>query len=74
MALEAHRARVGGRTDVLVDGHSRRGASQWSGRDPHNRLVNFSAASDVPRGAYADVTIDGYTPHSLLGRESALAR
>jgi tRNA-2-methylthio-N6-dimethylallyladenosine synthase len=74
LTLAAHRARVGGRTDVLVDGQSRRGASHWSGRDPHNRLVNFSAARDIARGAYADVTIDGFTPHSLLGRESAPAR
>jgi len=74
LTLEAHRARVGGRTDVLVDGQSRRGASHFCGRDPHNRLVNFSAASDIAQGAYADVTIDGYTPHSLLGREVAPAR
>jgi tRNA-2-methylthio-N6-dimethylallyladenosine synthase len=74
LTLEAHRGRVGGRTDVLVDGESRRGAAHFCGRDPHNRLVNFSAASDIPRGAYADVTIDGYTPHSLLGREAAPVR
>ena len=74
LTLEAHRARVGGRTDVLVDGHSRRGSHHFSGRDPHNRLVNFSAGSDIARGAYADVAIDGYTPHSLLGREAAPAR
>jgi tRNA-2-methylthio-N6-dimethylallyladenosine synthase len=71
LTLDAHRARVGARTDVLVDGKSRRGATHYCGRDPHNRLVNFRAARDIARGAYAEVSIDGYTPHSLLGQESA---
>ena len=71
LTQDAHRERVGGRTEVLVDGESKRGASHFCGRDPHNRLVNFSAVSDIARGAYADVSIDGYTPHSLIGREVA---
>jgi tRNA-2-methylthio-N6-dimethylallyladenosine synthase len=74
LTLAAHRARVGEQVDVLVDGHSRRGANHWSGRDPQNRLVNFSATSDLALGSYADVAIDGYTPHALLGRESAFVR
>ena len=74
LTLEAHQTRVGGRTDVLVDGHGRRGDQQFCGRDPHNRLVNFSASRDLARGTYADVAVDGYTPHSLLGSEIAPAR
>ncbi|HTO55931.1 MAG TPA: tRNA (N6-isopentenyl adenosine(37)-C2)-methylthiotransferase MiaB [Myxococcota bacterium] len=74
LTLAAHEARVGERVDVLVDGHSRRETNHWSGRDPQNRLVNFSAGRELELGAYADVAIFGYTPHSLLGRESALVR
>lgn len=74
LTLEAHHARVGERVDVLVDGHSRRPGATHTGRDPHNRLVNFRAESDIARGAYACVDIDGYTPHSLLGRVATSAR
>ncbi len=73
LTLEAHRARVGERTEVLVDGHSRRPGATFTGRDPHNRLVNFQAESDIARGAYAGVDIDGYTPHSLLGQATSSA-
>jgi tRNA-2-methylthio-N6-dimethylallyladenosine synthase len=68
LTLEAYRARVGERVDVLVDGHSRRAGATHTGRDPQNRLVNFLADRDIARGAYACVDIDGYTPHSLLGQ------
>ena len=70
LTLEAHRSRVGERVEVLVDGESRRSEVQRSGRDPQNRLVNFSAARAIPRGEYAWVRIEDYTPHSLLGREA----
>jgi hypothetical protein len=36
-------------------------------------LVNFHADVDIARGAYASVDIDGYTPHSLLGRVATAA-
>jgi tRNA-2-methylthio-N6-dimethylallyladenosine synthase len=68
LTLEAHRARVGERVDVLVDGESRRPGATHTGRDPQNRLVNFRADGGVARGAHVSVDIDGYTPHSLLGR------
>lgn len=73
LTLEAHRARVGERTEVLVDGHSRRPIAPLTGRDPHNRLVNFGAEREIARGAYALVDVDGYTPHALLGRATAPA-
>jgi len=73
LTLAAHRARVGERTEVLVDGHSRRPGATLTGRDPHNRLVNFRAEIAIARGAYACVDIDGYTPHSLLGRVATAA-
>jgi tRNA-2-methylthio-N6-dimethylallyladenosine synthase len=71
LTLAAHRERVGECVEVLVDGQSRRPGAALTGRDPQNRLVNFAAESDIARGAYARVEIDGYTPHSLLGRAAA---
>jgi tRNA-2-methylthio-N6-dimethylallyladenosine synthase len=67
LTWEAHRARVGRRTEVLVTGPSRRGGAQLSGRDPYHRIVNF-AGSAAP-GSLARVEILAATPHSLLGRE-----
>jgi tRNA-2-methylthio-N6-dimethylallyladenosine synthase len=69
LTLAAHRARVGARTEVLVEGPSRRGGGQLSGRDPHHRVVNFSVgAESAPRpGELVAVRIVEATPHSLIG-------
>jgi tRNA-2-methylthio-N6-dimethylallyladenosine synthase len=67
--LAAHRARVGETTEILVEGDSRRGGGQQSGRDPYHRVVNFEApagASPQP-GALLRVKIAEATPHSLIG-------
>jgi tRNA-2-methylthio-N6-dimethylallyladenosine synthase len=65
--LDYHRARVGSRTAILVEGQSRRGG-QPSGRDPWHRVVNVvSAPASAPApGELADVRIVEATPHSLL--------
>jgi tRNA-2-methylthio-N6-dimethylallyladenosine synthase len=67
LTLAAHRARVGERTQVLVEGESRAGAGQQTGRCPRNRVVNFSASGPVRAGEIVAVDIQGCTPHSLLG-------
>ena len=41
--LAYHQSRVGQQTRVLVDGASRHGGPQVSGRDPHQRVVNLDA-------------------------------
>ena len=65
----AHRARVGETTEVLVNGPSRRGGSQLSGRDPYHRVVNFAAPAKagVAEGDLVSVQLVAATPHSLLG-------
>jgi tRNA-2-methylthio-N6-dimethylallyladenosine synthase len=75
LTLAAHRARVGGHTEVLVEGPSRRGGSQVQGRDPQHRLVHLDAADarlaggpPPAPGALVPVEIVDATPHSLLGR------
>ena len=68
LTLDAHRARVGETTEILVEGPSRRGGAQLSGRDPFHRVVNFSTraeASPEP-GALIRVEIVDATPHSLI--------
>jgi tRNA-2-methylthio-N6-dimethylallyladenosine synthase len=67
--LAYHRSRVGQETRVLIDGASRHGAGQVTGRDPHQRVVNLdpvSGGSLLP-GDCIDVRIVGATPHSLRG-------
>lgn len=68
LTLAAHRRRVGDRTEVLVTGQSRHGGSQFSGRDPYHRVVNFSApAGPAEPGELIPVRIVEATPHSLIG-------
>lgn len=72
LTLAAHRARVGTRTEVLVEGPSRRGAGQLTGRDPYHRVVNLDAAEAgldpaAAAGLLVPVEIVEATPHSLIG-------
>ncbi len=69
LSLEAHRARVGEATRVLVHGPSRRGGRQLSGRDPYHRIVNFQAPDGavVEPGSFQVVHLVEATPHSLIG-------
>lgn len=70
----AHRARVGERVRVLVEGASRRGEAgpeglPLQGRDPQHRVVNFRAqpeAAPAP-GTFVELAIVEATPHSLIG-------
>ena len=65
--LAYHRSRVGQETRVLVEGESRHGAGQVSGRDPHQRVVNLDPGSDrmpLP-GDFVEARIVEATPHSL---------
>jgi tRNA-2-methylthio-N6-dimethylallyladenosine synthase len=74
LTFAAHRARVGERARVLVEGASRRGESgpggiPLQGRDPQHRVVNFRApAASAPRpGTFVELEIVEATPHSLIG-------
>jgi len=69
LTLEAHRARVGESTQVLVEGASRRGGRQLTGRDPYHRVVNFEVADATlaPPGSLQPVKLLEATPHSLIG-------
>ncbi len=68
LTLEAHRRRVGETTEILVEGSSRRGCGQLSGRDPYHRVVNVGGdgALAAARGSLLPVRIVEATPHSLI--------
>jgi tRNA-2-methylthio-N6-dimethylallyladenosine synthase len=67
LTFAAHRARVGQRVEVLVEGPSRWGAPQQLGRCPRNRVVNFTSETPLAPGSLAQVDITAASPHSLLG-------
>jgi tRNA-2-methylthio-N6-dimethylallyladenosine synthase len=77
LTLDAHRRRLGQRARVLVEGPSRRGGAQRTGRCEYNRVVNLLPAAGAgpppaEPGSLVEVRITGATPHSLLGElESA---
>ncbi|MCH7709516.1 MAG: hypothetical protein IH884_13580 [Myxococcales bacterium] len=54
---------------MLVEGASRRGGRQLSGRDPYQRVVNFevSDAALAAPGSLQSVKLLEATPHSLIG-------
>jgi tRNA-2-methylthio-N6-dimethylallyladenosine synthase len=57
-----------GRTvEVLVEGPSRSGEGQLTGRTRTNRIVNFSAPGPECTGTLLDVEITRVMPHCLLG-------
>lgn len=69
LTLRALRERVGAETEVLIEGPSRKGGRQRTGRDPHQRVVNVLVDDDAappPAGAIVRVRIVDATPHSLI--------
>jgi tRNA-2-methylthio-N6-dimethylallyladenosine synthase len=70
LTLDAHRARVGGLTEILLEGPSRRG-DQQTGRDPYHRVVNLCARAPREAGSLLSVRIVEATPHSLLAEPAS---
>jgi tRNA-2-methylthio-N6-dimethylallyladenosine synthase len=70
--LAYHQSRVGEDAVVLIDGTSRRGGNQLSGRDRHLRVVNvdLSANHGILPGDKLPVRLVEATPHSLIGEPS----
>jgi len=68
ITLEKNRALVGTVQPVLVEGPSKRSEMEWTGRTPCNRVVNFTAPTDVTVGQLVLVEIERAFSHSLKGR------
>jgi tRNA-2-methylthio-N6-dimethylallyladenosine synthase len=66
--LAYHQSRVGKEVLVLIDGASRHGGSQLSGRDLHQRVVNIDPGPENPLapGSVVAARVVEATPHSLL--------
>ncbi len=60
-----HAAYVGREVEVLVEGPSKRTSSEWTGRTPEARVVNF-AGSTAP-GRFETVLVTAATAYSLRG-------
>jgi tRNA-2-methylthio-N6-dimethylallyladenosine synthase len=67
LSEEYSRAMVGSRQRVLVEGPSRKDASELAGRTDNNRIVNFPGPARLA-GRFAEVDITQALPHSLRGR------
>ena len=58
---------VGSVQRVLVEGASRKDASELAARTENNRVVNFAGPARLV-GRYVEVEITAALPHSLRGR------
>ncbi|MBW2261827.1 MAG: tRNA (N6-isopentenyl adenosine(37)-C2)-methylthiotransferase MiaB [Deltaproteobacteria bacterium] len=58
---------LGRRVEVLVEGPSRSGEGQLTGRTRTNRIVNFTAPGPDPCGRLVDVEVTRVMPHCLVG-------
>ncbi len=73
-ALEVHAQRISASREgtvqrVLVEGNARKDATEWMGRTPCNRIVNFPASPQAERlvGRVVDVLITRAMAHTLRG-------
>ncbi len=67
-ALRHHRARVGRREEVLVEGASKRNERMLSGRTRQGKLIHFPAPDEALRpGSLVSVDVTYGAPYYLLG-------
>ncbi len=67
-ALRRHRARVGRREEVLVEGPSRRDDTMLSGRTRQGKLIHFARGDEGLRpGSLASVEVTYGAPYYLIG-------
>jgi tRNA-2-methylthio-N6-dimethylallyladenosine synthase len=67
LSEEYSRAMVGSRQRVLVEGRSRKDATELAGRTENNRVVNFAGSQRLV-GHFVDLEIIQALAHSLRGR------
>lgn len=69
LALEKAKAYINQKVEVLVDGFSKRNNTVYSGYTPTNKLVNFTAATDLKGGQLVSVLIDKAKTFTLEGQQ-----
>ena len=65
-AAAISRAMVGKKQTILVEGHSKKDATELCGRTENNRVVNFAGTSELI-GQFVEVEITEALPNSLRG-------
>ena len=65
---ERYQECLGKTMEVIVEGESRNGNGQWSGRTTTNHIVNFSSPGTHKPGETLMVIIEEICQHSLRGR------
>lgn len=73
-ALRHHRARVGAREEVLVEGLSRRNDQMLSGRTRQGKLIHFPVREGVRAGSLVSVDVTYGAPYYLLGELTEVLR
>ncbi len=66
ITVAKNREMIGRRVEVLVEGVSKRGSSQLTGRTRSNKVVNFTGPESLVGGLACPEIIDAW-PNSLLG-------
>ena len=64
---ERHEEYVGKIVEIMIEGESRSGEGQWSGRTTTNHIVNFTGNTDLVPGQLVSVKIEETCLHSLRG-------
>jgi tRNA-2-methylthio-N6-dimethylallyladenosine synthase len=68
ITTERYRDCLGHVMEIMVEGESRNGEGQWSGRTGSNHIVNFTGNENLKPGLSLKVKIDEACQHSLRGR------
>lgn len=64
---ERHEEYVGRVMEIMIEGESRSGEGQWSGRTTTNHIVNFAGSANLSPGQVVSVKIEETCLHSLRG-------
>ena len=68
ITAEIYNDLIGQKLELMVEGESRTGAGQYSGRSSYNILVNFVSSTDIPPGELVTVEITEVCLNSLRGK------
>jgi tRNA-2-methylthio-N6-dimethylallyladenosine synthase len=65
--IQRNKNYIGTTREVMVEGYNDSRA-QWIGRTSQNKTLNFTAATSLRAGTYAQVLVTGSFPNSLIGQ------
>ena len=67
LSLESNKKDLGKTFKILIEGDSKKSASDWRGRSSQNKTVVFPKEGDFKKGDYAWVKINDCTGATLIG-------